>query len=123
MPDTADHPDPSHHLLAATVSTMERPRRIGRAYAVVALAEAITWAGLLLGMFLKYVTESTELGVWLFGRLHGGVFLVYVVVTIVAAVRLRWSVGTSLLALTAAIPPLFTWPMERWLRRTGRLGR
>ena len=43
----------------------------GKAFAVVAMIEAVTWTGLLLGMFLKYVTETTDLGVWLFGRLHG----------------------------------------------------
>jgi hypothetical protein len=34
------------------------PRRLFR---IVAVAEAITWAMLLTGMFLKYVTETTEL--------------------------------------------------------------
>ncbi|MGB0102027.1 MAG: DUF3817 domain-containing protein, partial [Nocardioides sp.] len=37
----------------------------------VAIAEAITWALLLTGMFLKYVTETTELGVQVFGMVHG----------------------------------------------------
>ncbi len=47
----------------------------------VAVAEAITWALLLTGMFLKYVTETTELGVRVFGMLHGVVFVAYGVVT------------------------------------------
>ncbi len=59
-------------------------------FTIAALIEALTWAGLLLGMFLNYVTETTNLGVWLFGRLHGGAFLFYVVVTVIAAWRLRW---------------------------------
>ena len=63
---------------------------VGRVFAAIALLEAFTWAGLLVGMFLKHVTGTTEAGVWLFGRLHGGVFMLYVVVTIVAAVALRW---------------------------------
>ena len=45
----------------------------GRLFAAAAFFEGITWAGLLLGMFLKYGTQTTELGVWLFGRLHGNV--------------------------------------------------
>ena len=52
----------------------------------VAIAEAITWAPLLTGMFLKYVTETTELGVRVFGMLHGVVFVAYGVVTLVVAV-------------------------------------
>jgi integral membrane protein len=96
---------------------------VGRVFAVIALLEAFTWAGLLVGMFLKYVTGTTEAGVWLFGRLHGGVFMLYVVMTLVAAVALRWRWWVALLALLASIPPLVTVPLEIWLRRTGRLVR
>ena len=96
---------------------------VGRVFAAIALLEAFTWAGLLVGMFLKHVTGTTEAGVWLFGRLHGGVFMLYVVVTIVAAVALRWRWWVALLALLASIPPLVTVPLEIWLRRTGRLVR
>ena len=95
--------------------------RVGRVFAVVALVEAFTWAGLLVGMVLKHVTQTTELGVAVFGRLHGGAFLLYVVVALVAAVRLRWPWWVTGLALAAAVPPLVTLPLERWLRRTGRL--
>ena len=97
--------------------------RVGRVFAVVALVEAFTWAGLLVGMVLKHVTQTTELGVAVFGRLHGGAFLLYVVVALVAAVRLRWPWWVAGLALAAAVPPLVTLPLERWLRRTGRLAR
>ena len=49
--------------------------------------------------------------------------MLYVVVTIVAAVALRWRWWVALLALLASIPPLVTVPLEIWLRRTGRLVR
>ncbi|WP_084077247.1 DUF3817 domain-containing protein [Demequina sp. NBRC 110057] len=94
---------------------------IGRAYAILALVEAITWTGLLIGMGIKYGPETTEMGVTIFGPLHGVAFLAYAAVTVVAAVRLRWGLGVTLLALVAAVPPLTTLPMEVWLRRTGRL--
>ncbi|MCK9793969.1 DUF3817 domain-containing protein [Isoptericola sp. 4D.3] len=93
----------------------------GRAFAVVAVIEAFTWAGLLVGMFLKYVTETTEAGVWLFGRLHGAAFVAYVVVALVVAVKLRWGWFRTLVALAAAVPPLTTLLAEWWLRRTGHL--
>ena len=96
---------------------------VGRVFAVIALLEALTWAGLLVGMVLKHVTGTTEAGVWLFGRLHGGMFMVYVVTTLVAAVSLRWRWWVALLALLASVPPLVTLPLEIWLRRTGRLAR
>jgi len=60
---------------------------MGRVFAVVALFEAFTWAGLLVGMYLKYhAAEPTTAGVALFGPVHGVAFMVYVVVTVLAAV-------------------------------------
>ncbi|MCR1781926.1 DUF3817 domain-containing protein [Nocardioides carbamazepini] len=93
-----------------------------RLFRTVAIAEAITWTGLLLGMFLKYVTETTELGVRVFGMLHGVVFVAYVVTTVVLWVDRRWSAGRGLLVLLAAIPPLVTLPLEWWAVRKGWLG-
>ncbi|MCA9859835.1 MAG: DUF3817 domain-containing protein, partial [Thermomicrobiales bacterium] len=53
----------------------------GRYYVLVAWIEALTWSGLLIGMILKYVTDTTERGVELFGPIHGLAFIVYVLVT------------------------------------------
>jgi len=81
------------------------PRRLFR---TVAIAEAITWALLLTGMFLKYVTETTELGVRIGGMLHGVVFVAYVVIAVVVAIDARWSLKRTALGLLAAVPPFFT---------------
>ena len=67
----------------------------------VAIAEAVTWALLLTGMFLKYVTDTTELGVRIFGMVHGVVFIAYCLTTVVVAVDQRWSRGRLLLGLAA----------------------
>ncbi|MFC7876538.1 DUF3817 domain-containing protein [Isoptericola sp. NPDC057391] len=108
--------------MPASPSSARQPlSRTGRVYAAIAVIEAFTWAGLLVGMFLKYVTETTEAGVWLFGRLHGAAFVAYVVVALVAAVKLRWGWFRTLVALAAAVPPLTTLLAEWWLRRTGHL--
>ncbi len=96
---------------------------VGRVFAAAALIEAITWAGLLLGMLLKHGTHTTDLGVWLFGRLHGGAFLFYLAATLLAAVRMRWPWWAWALALLAAVPPLLTVPAEMLLRRQGLLSR
>jgi len=93
----------------------------GKLFAAAALIEGVTWAGLLIGMLLKYGTGTTELGVWLFGRLHGLAFVFYVVVTLYAWIKLRWPLWTMLLALVAAVPPLVTVPLEMWFRRMGLL--
>lgn len=93
-----------------------------RLFRTVAITEAITWTLLLVGMFLKYVTDTTELGVRVFGMLHGIAFVAYCVVTVVVAVDRRWSVGRALLALFCAIPPLATIPFERRAVKQGWLG-
>lgn len=93
----------------------------GKLFAAAALIEGVTWAGLLIGMLLKYGTGTTELVVWLFGRLHGAAFLFYVAVSLYAWVKLRWPLWAVLLALLAAVPPLVTVPLEMWFRRIGLL--
>lgn len=93
----------------------------GKLFAAAALIEGATWAGLLVGMLLKYGTQTTELGVWLFGRLHGLAFLFYVVASVYAGMRQRWPLWALLLALLAAVPPLVTVPLEVWFRRRGLL--
>lgn len=87
----------------------------------MAFVEAGTRVGLLLGMFLKYITQTTEAGVRLFGALHGAAFLGYLAITITAAILLRWPWCATLAAIVAVIPPLAAIVVEIWLRRTCRL--
>jgi integral membrane protein len=97
------------------------PRTVALAFRVVAVAEALSWVGLLAGTYVKYVPATTEAGVQFFGPVHGAVFVAYVVVALVAARVLGWSRWTALLALAASVPPLATVVFERWAARTGRL--
>lgn len=92
------------------------------AFRAVAVAEAVTWSLLLAGMFFKYVTETTELGVRVFGMVHGVVFIAYCVVTVVVAVDQRWSLMRTGLGLAAAVPPFATLAFEAYARRRGLLG-
>ena len=63
---------------------------------------------LLTGMFLKYVTETTELGVRIGGMAHGAVFVAYCLTTIVVGVDAKWSAKRIAIGLAAAVPPFFT---------------
>lgn len=100
--------------------TMMSP--MGRVFAAVAFIEAMTWAGLLIGMYFKYyAADPTPIGVRVFGPVHGVAFMVYVVVSVLTAVRLRWPWWAALLALAAAVPPLVTLPLEWWFKRRGLL--
>ncbi len=95
---------------------------MGRVFATVAFVEALTWAGLLIGMYFKYqAADPTPVGVKIFGPVHGVAFMVYVVVSVLAAIRLRWPWWAALLALAAAVPPLVTLPLEWWFKRRGLL--
>ncbi|WP_311197846.1 DUF3817 domain-containing protein [Ornithinimicrobium sp. INDO-MA30-4] len=58
-------------------------------FRTVALAEAVTWTLLLIGMFLKYVTKTTDLLVTIGGGLHGFVFLAYIATTLMVS----WTSG------------------------------
>lgn len=98
---------------------MTSPRRVFR---VVAVTEAFTWAGLLVGMFLKRVTHTTELGVQVFGMLHGVAFIAFCLVTVLVAVNQGWSRGRTLLGLASAVPPFLTVPFDRYAERRGLLG-
>ena len=89
----------------------------------MAIAEAITWALLLTGMFLKYVTETTELGVRDLRRWRTAiVFIAYCLDdACVVAVDQRWSRG-RLLGLAASVPPFVTMRV-RQVRRAPRRAR
>lgn len=88
----------------------------------VAVAEAITWALLLIGMFLKYVTRTTDLGVSIFGMVHGVVFVAYGVVSVLVWVDQKWTTKQGVLALVSAIPPFMTLWFDRWIEKKGGLG-
>lgn len=96
---------------------------MAKAFIVAAFLEAFTWAGLLAGMFLKYVTGTTDVGVSIFGALHGGMFLIYLATALITAITLRWPWWVATLSILAAVPPLVTIPLEIWLRRRGHLSR
>ncbi|MFF0339743.1 DUF3817 domain-containing protein [Kribbella sp. NPDC004875] len=94
-------------------------------FRAVAIAEAVSWTGLLIGMLFKYVLSDNEIGVQIFGPIHGGIFVAYVITVLAVRGPLRWSWPVTLAALAASVPPLFTWFFEIWVqgreRRTGRI--
>jgi integral membrane protein len=109
--------------MTETTTAVDAPARSKHAtvFRAVAIAEAISWTGLLIGMLFKYVLSDNEIGVKIFGPVHGTIFIAYVITVLVVRKPLRWSVPVTLAALAASIPPLFTWFFERWAQRTERL--
>lgn len=90
-------------------------------FKIVAIAEAVSWGGLLLAMLFKYVISDTEAGVRLVGPIHGTMFLAYVALTIAVGVRLKWGAKIIIVGMAAAIPPFMTIVFERWADRSGHL--
>ncbi|MBO1268305.1 DUF3817 domain-containing protein [Arthrobacter cavernae] len=94
------------------------PRTLFRTFA---FAEAVTWTLLLIGLFLKYVTQTTDLGVRIGGGVHGFVFLCYGAVACFTWINQKWPARTGALALVATVIPYATVPVEMSLDRKGLL--
>ncbi|MHA7275284.1 DUF3817 domain-containing protein [Arthrobacter sp. HLT1-21] len=90
-------------------------------FRTVAVAEALTWAFLLLAMFLKYATQTTESLISPAGGIHGFVFLVFVMVTIFVWVNQRWSFKLGVVGLLSAVVPLASVVFDRSMERRRKL--
>lgn len=95
--------------------------KVTRLFVVAAIAEAVSWAALLAGMAVKYGPPANELGVQIFGPIHGGLFVAYGVLVLAVARLRRWSLLATGVALACAVPPFATLAFERWARRRGML--
>ena len=98
-------------------------RSIAGWFRLVTLIEAVSWVGLLTGMYFKYVgTPRTEIGVKIFGMAHGLIFIAFVLVGLLAGIAFKWALGTWALAVVASIVPLASVVYVVWVDRTGRMG-
>ena len=97
-------------------------------FRAIAVAEAVSWLGLLIAMFFKWIVQDDphtgiEGGVPVMGPIHGAIFVAYVVMCFVARSRFAWSSRTTLVALVAAVPPFATAVFEAVADRKGLLER
>lgn len=90
-----------------------------RIFRILAIAEACSWAALLVGMFLKWVTRTTELGVEIAGPIHGTFFISYGIVALSLWGLQRWPFRVAVFAGLSAVFPFATIWFER---RAGRHG-
>jgi len=95
-------------------------RRLPALFVVIAVAEALSWTALLIGMFVKYVVVGTEIVVQIAGPVHGALFVAYLAVTVLQARAGRWRWVTAI-ALVCSIPPFATLVFELWARSRGLL--
>jgi integral membrane protein len=93
-----------------------------RLFVAAAIAEACSWLALLVGMAVKYGPPANEIGVKIFGPIHGALFVAYGLLVLVMARLHRWSPGVTTVALVCSVPPFATVVFERWAVRRGLLG-
>ncbi len=107
---------------SATLSNLFDLRTPAKRFRFVALFEALTWLGLLIGMVFKYLPAAgNDIGVQMFGPLHGAAFLLYLPVCAWTIRRLRWGFFVGTLAILAGFPPFGTYLFELWATRSGRM--
>ena len=95
-------------------------------FRAVAIAEAISWGGLLITMVFKWIVQADpntglEGGVPIMGPIHGVVLLSYVACCFLARSKFGWTGKTTVLALAASIPPFFTVIFETVVDKRGLL--
>jgi integral membrane protein len=112
--------------MASMTSTFDGVRtgaRVAGWFRWIAFAEALSWAGLLVGMYFKYLgSPQTEVGVKVFGPIHGGIFIAFVVAALLVGLAYKWSALTWVMALLGSIVPLGSVIFLIWADRTGRMG-
>jgi integral membrane protein len=92
-------------------------------FRIVALAEAFSWVGLLIGMYFKYLgSPRTEIGVKVFGPVHGALFVAFLAAMVLAGIAFGWNLLTWLMALLGSFVPLGTVMFVIWADRRGKLG-
>ena len=92
-----------------------------RAFRILAVAEAFSWAALLTGMYFKWVARTSELGVEIAGPVHGALFIAYGVAALALWRLQRWPFPVAFFAGVSAVFPFATVLFERWAVRRGYL--
>lgn len=82
------------------------------AFRWVAIAEAVTFLGLLVATVVKYNLEN-EAGVEVLGPIHGMLWLAYVVLVLVVRPEANWSVMMTAAVLLASLVPFGGFVVER----------
>jgi integral membrane protein len=111
--------------MAAMTSTFDGVKtgsKVAGWFRLIAFAEALSWVGLLVGMYFKYLgSPRTEIGVKVFGPVHGGIFVAFVVAALLVGIAYKWGVLTWVMALLGSIVPLGSVIFLIWADRTGRM--
>jgi integral membrane protein len=92
-----------------------------KVFRILAVAEAFSWAALLVGMYFKWIAGTTELGVEIAGPIHGALFVGYGIAALVLWRLQRWPFRVAFFAGLSAVFPFATVAFERWALKRGFL--
>ena len=92
-----------------------------RIFKILAIAEACSWAALLIGMYFKWIAGTTEIGVQVAGPIHGALFVGYGIAALALWRLQRWPFVVALFAGLSAVFPFATLAFERWAGNHGYL--
>jgi len=74
---------------------------------IVAVLEAFSWIALLIAMYYKWVLDITTY-MNLIGRLHGFMFMGFVVLVVVVGLQMKWRKREIAWSLLSSLPPCGT---------------
>lgn len=87
-------------------------------FRIAAIGEAVGWSLLIIGILCRNLSVSwNEAPVQVAGRMHGTLFLIYIVAVVVLSPSLKWSAPRTLLAGLCSIPPYGSLLFEQWSAR------
>lgn len=86
-------------------------------YGFFAVAEMVTWAGLITAMIARYGFGYDGALFFVAGLSHGIIFLGYSAAAVIVGMNQRWPVGLGIFAIATAIIPFATVPFDRFLHR------
>lgn len=93
---------------------MNSTKAVIRTFRILAVAEAFSWAALLIGMYFKWIAGTTEIGVQVAGPIHGALFVGYGACALALWRLQRWPFVVALFAGLSAVFPFATILFERW---------
>ena len=84
-------------------------------FKIAAIAEACGWTMLIVGIGIeRYILPGNNVSVLLAGRVHGMLFLLYLIAVVGLYPTLKWSKQKSIIALLASVPPYGSLIFEQW---------
>ena len=87
-------------------------------FRLAAVGEAVGWTLLIGGITVhRFIWPGSQIPVLLAGRIHGTLFLLYIIATLVLAPSLRWSWPKIIVAGLCSVPPYGTLIFEQIMAR------